>query len=273
MSRFVQFYLAWVALFSVGVSVAGAAANDPATAGVRYEQRNGQTLPLSVSFFEEQGQSHPLSAYFGTEPVVMIFGYFRCNQLCSVISDATIDALRQLRPEAVGHFHLLYVSIDPTDTVMAAHDAKTRDVRRFGRPDGEANWHYLTGQQASIEQLTRAAGFVYRYDEASKQYAHPSGFLIATSQGVISQYFLGVDFSEKDLATGMRRAAAGETGPTVFELLLLCFHGQGISGKYGVLIWRVLEVATATTVLGVATLIGYLLRDERRQRWARGGVR
>jgi protein SCO1/2 len=272
MKRLAFLFLVGLAALCVGARSGVAAENDPA-AGVRYEQRNGQTLPLSVSFFDEDGQRHALSDYFGSEPVVLVFGYFRCNQLCSVVSDATIDALRQLRPEAVGHFRLLYVSIDPTDTIAAAHDAKARDVRRFGRPDAQANWHYLTGPETSIEQLTRAAGFIYRYDEASKQYAHPSGFLIATPQGLISRYFLGVDFPEKDLATSMRRAAEGKAGPSVFELLLLCFHGQGISGKYGTLIWRTLQVATSLTVLGLAALVGYLLREERRGRWAEGGAR
>jgi len=272
MKRGLLLFFVSVTVYFLGACLSCAATNDPATAGVRYEQRNGQTVPLSLTFFDEQGQRHALSDYFGAEPVVMVFGYFRCNQLCSVVSDATIDALRQLRPEMVGHFRLLYVSIDPTDTVMAAHDARARDVRRFGWPDAERNWHYLTGQEAAVQQLTRAAGFVYRYDEASKQYAHPSGFLIATPQGLISRYFLGVDFPEKDLAVSMRRAADGQTGPTVFELLLLCFHGQGISGKYGELIWRTLQVATAATVLGLATLIGYLLREERRHRWVEGGA-
>jgi len=273
MKRIIRLMILMATAIFAGANLGLAATMDPATAGVRYEQRNGQTLPLSVSFFDEHGQRRPLSDYFGSEPVVIIFGYFRCNQLCSVVSDATIGALRQLRPEAVGHFRLLYVSIDPTDTVMAAEEAKERDVRRFARPGAEASWHYLTGTESSIEQLTRAAGFVYRYDEASKQYAHPSGFLIATQQGIISRYFLGVDFPEKDLAVSMRRAAEGKTGPTAFELLLLCFHGQGISGKYGTLIWRTLQVATSLTVLGLALLIVYLLRAERRQRWAEGGAR
>ena len=209
MRRAVLIFLNVIAALLLGVPTLTAAENDPATAGVRFEQRNGQTLPLSLSFFDEQGQTHPLADYFGSEPVVVIFGYFRCNQLCSVVSDATILALRQLRPEAVGHFRLLYVSIDPTDTVMAAHDAKARDVRRYDRPGAAANWHYLHGTESSIEQLTRAAGYIYRYEAPSKQNAHPSGFLIATPQGSISRYFLGVDFPEKDLATCIRRAAVG----------------------------------------------------------------
>ncbi len=264
--------IALIFAFLLGTPGRMTAADYTNDGGIHFEQRNGQTLPLGLTFFDEEGRERKLAEFFGHEPIVMIFGYFRCTQLCSVVSDATIDALRPLRPEKVGAFGLLYISIDPTDTPTGAHEAKDRDVRRFGRPKAEKNWHYLTGSPAAIEQLTRAAGFGYRYDSNSKQYAHPSGFLVLTTGGIISRYFLGVDFPEKDLASAMRRAAEGKAGPTAFDLLLLCFHGEGISGKYGLLIWRCLEVATASTVIGLASLIGYMLWMEKYPRLAERGA-
>jgi protein SCO1/2 len=95
-------------------------------------------------------------------------------------------------------------------------------------------------------------------------YAHPSGFLVATPDGRISQYFLGVDFDAHELASGLERAAAGKTGQPVFNLLLACARGLGISGRYGKLIWACLTAGVVVTVGAVAGGIGWMLRAERR---------
>src|SRR5205823_4562564 len=85
-----------------------------------------------------------------------------------------------------------------------------------------------------------------------------------TPTGVISRYFLGLDFSAKEAAEAIRRAAAGKTGASVYDLLLICFRGDAISGRYGLIIWRTLQVAVSLTVLGLAFGIGWMLRQERR---------
>ena len=241
--------------------------------GVRYEQRIGEQLPLDTVFTDSAGAPRRLGDFFHGEPVILCFGYARCPQLCSIIADATNDTLRRLAPTAGRDFQLVHVSIDPTETTADTKAAETLAVRRYGRTGAAAGWHYLTGTKETIARVTQAAGFHFLYNPDSKIYAHASGFLIATPTGVISRYFLGVDFSADDVAPALRRAAEGKTGITVYDLLILCCRGGKIGGRYGAIIWDALGASVALTVTGLFGGIGWMLYQERRERNVAAGLR
>jgi protein SCO1/2 len=136
-------------------------------------------------------------------------------------------------------------------------------VRAYGRGGATAGWHYLTGPEPAVRAVADAAGFAYRLDPLTRQYAHPSGFVVVTPRGVVSRYFLGIDFRPKEVADALERAGRGETGQPVFNLVLECFRGDFITGRYGRLIWRALQAAVGLTVIAVFGGIGWMLRQER----------
>lgn len=245
------------------------AADAPFAGMVKFEQRIGNRLPLTTLFRDSAGQAHVLGDYFRGKPVVLYFGYARCPQLCSIVADGTVAALRQIRPEVGSEVSVVSLSIDPTETVAENKSRQTEAVRRYGRAGAPEGWNFLTGTETSIRALTDAAGFHYTYYPRSRQFAHPSGFVVITAQGVISSYFLGVDFTPVEVAQAIKRANEGGTGHAVFDLLLLCFRGDGISGRYGAIIWRILSVAVLGTVLALGGGIAWMLRNERRH--ATGG--
>ncbi len=259
--------IAGVALMLAGPSASLLAQGDPTAPGVRYEQRIGAALPLDAVVRDETDARRTLGDFFGHRPVVLIFGYARCPQLCSVVSNSAVESLRQLVETAGEAFDVVYVSIDPTDGANDLAAMKRRDVRRYGRSPPTA-WHYVSGDVASLRRIAAAAGFHFEYDPRSRLYGHPSGFLIATPGGVVSRYFLGIDYAPKDIAAALRRAAAGKTGESVFDLLLLCARGDGVRGKYGRVIWIALDVGVIGTVGLLGWGIARMLRDERRRQHA-----
>jgi protein SCO1 len=262
--------LAWFARVA-----SGAAAVSPANAdllGVRYEQKIGVALPLDAIVHDETGALRPLRTFFAGRPVVVWFGYARCPQLCSVVADATVETLRRLVPSVGGNFDVLYISIDPTDTPRDLAGLKARDAGRYGRTETKSAWHYVGGSTAAVEQIASAAGFHFTFDPRSKLYAHPSGFVVVTPQGVVSRYFLGVDYAPKDVASALRRAADGKTGESVFDLLLVCARGVGVNGRYTRMVWIALDVGVVATVGLLGWGIARMLRDDRRRTIALGRV-
>ena len=249
------------------------AARLPAQSPLAYDQRIGERLPLATPLVDELGRTAPLADAFRGRPLLLIFGYYKCPQLCSVVERGTVDALRELGPTVGRDFDLAYLSIDPTDTPADARIQRATAVRAYGRGAATAGWHYLTGPEPAVRAVADAAGFAYRYDPLTRQYAHPSGFVVLTPQGVISQYFLGIDFAPKAVAAALDRAAQGKTGQPVFNLVLECFRGDFITGRYGRAIWRTLQVAVALTVLALFGGNGWMLRQERAApRPAEGGA-
>lgn len=245
-----------------------AAARGDGTENVRFEQRIGARLPLETPWRDTAGKTHVLGEFFHARPVVLYFGYAACPQLCAVAADETVTALRQIRPQVGREVEVVMLSIDPTEGVVAARERELDALRRYGDPAARAGWHYLRGSREAIAAVTAAAGFHFVYDPRSKQYAHPSGFVVVTPGGVVSRYFLGVDFQPVEVASAIKRAGAGKTGAPAANFLLRCFRGDGIAGRYGGLIWRVLMVAVSVTVLLLAGGVGWMLYEERRARRA-----
>lgn len=258
---------AWLMALAAVFALATLHAAPVPEADVRFDQRIGERIPLDTIFTDTAGVRRPLQTYFhGRQPVVLYFGYAKCPQLCTVVADATVATLRQVRESVGRDFQVVSISIDPTETAEENRGRQERAVKRYGRTGAGAGWHALTGDAAAIQAVTAAAGFRFKYDPDSRQYAHPSGFVVVTPQGVISRYFFGVDFASGDVAAALRRAGEGRTGEPVFALLLRCFHGDGITGRYGRIIWNGLWVAVALTVAALVGGVGWMLAQEWRQR-------
>jgi protein SCO1/2 len=251
-------------LLFLALPALAASASTPVPDAVGFEQRIGEQLPLGTRLTDARGVSRPLGDYFGRRPVVLIFNYFRCPEMCSLVSGGAIDALRAIRPSAGGDYEVLTVSIDPTDTPAIAAERERQDVAHYGRTGASAGWHTLVGGQARVAALADAAGFHYRYDPRSGQYAHPSGIIIVSPRGVVSRYFMGVDFPAGDLAEALRNAGANRTGDSAFSLLFVCFQGDAAQGRYSRVIWVALWASVAATLLGVFGGIAWMVRQERR---------
>jgi protein SCO1/2 len=253
-----------VAVFAASVAIAahlGAAAPE-----VGFEQRIGQRLPMDTLFTDGDGVTRPLSSYIEGRPAVLIFDYFRCPELCSLVASGTTDSLRQLGATVGKDYSVVTVSIDPTDTPQMAESRRLSQVLRYGRTGASVGWHVLVGKATAIDGLATAAGFHYRYDSRSQQYAHPSGLVVVSPTGVISSYFLGIDFAAPRMASALRRAAQEKTGTSVFSLLFVCFEGGSPAGRYGGLIWAILSASVALTVAAVIGGIAWMLRNERMAR-------
>jgi len=235
-------------------------------ASVGFEQRLGAQVPGDVVLRDETGTATTFAELLAGKPAVLVFGYSRCPQLCSVVANGIVQTLRAVKQTAGRDFSVVYVSIDPSDTTRDLAALKRRDVGRYGRSKVAGGWHYVTGTEAAIRRLTTAAGFRFTYDERQKLFSHASGFVVLTPDGRASQYFLGVDFDAQDIAHALERAADGKTGQSVFNLVLRCARGLGISGKYGKVIWVSLEIAVTLTVIVVFGGIAWMLWQERRGR-------
>jgi len=237
---------------------AGAAGQAP----LAFEQRLGEQLPLDSRLVDEAGHAVRLGDYFGSRAALLIFGYYKCPQLCSVLERNVIDLLRELQPTVGRQFDVIYVSIDPGDGPADARIERNSAARSYGRGPAVGGWHYLTGREAEVRAVAAAAGFAYRYDPVTRQYMHPTGFIAVTRSGVISRYFPGLDFPSSDVAAAIRRAGQGKTGETAFNLVLECFRGSGVTGRYGHVAWRALEWGVALTMAGLFGGIGWMLHEE-----------
>ena len=86
----------------------------------------------------------------------------------------------------------------------------------------------MTGTQANIDALTKAVGFGYVKipgpDGKLTQFAHASAIQIVTPEGKLAQYYMGVEYSPKDLLLGLDEASSNRIGSPVDNILTYCYH-------------------------------------------------
>ena len=230
---------------------------------VAIEQKLNQQVPLDLVFRDEEGKERKLGEFFGQKPVILSLVYYDCPMLCTQVLNGLVGSMKALKFNAGREYEVVTVSFDPREGPQLAREKKEGYLRRYGREGAGAGWHFLTGDQASIDALTDAVGFRYAWDEETKQFAHASAIMILTPEGKLSRYFYGIDYAPKDVRLGLVEASNNRIGSPVDQILLYCFHYDPRTGKYGFAIMNTLRAAGVATFLGLGLLIFVLKRRER----------
>ena len=234
-----------------------------AVRNVGIDQRLNEQIPLDLVFTDESGKVVRLGDFFGSKPVIFTLVYHECPMLCSELLDGLLRTLRVLKFDVGKDFDVVTVSFNPEEDATIARSVKETYIKRYKREGAEAGWHFLTGEKASIEKLTKAVGFRYGYDSAKRLYIHAAGIMVVTPQGRLSRYFYGIEFSANDLRLGLVEASQNKIGSVVDQILLYCYHYDPVTGKYGLVIMTIIRILGITFVLAMVSCVVYLLRRER----------
>lgn len=226
----------------------------------RLEQKLDAQIPLDLAFKNETGETVTLGSLLGQRPAVLVMAYYECPMLCTMVLNGLVKALNVINLQMGEDYDVITVSIDPRETPALAAAKKVSYVKEYRRGGAEAGWHFLTGDAAAIATLTDTVGFRYRYDEASKQFAHASGIMVVTPAGKLSKYFYGIEYSARDLRLGLVDAGQGRVGTTVDEVLLWCFHYDPVNGRYSVAVLNIMRIAAALTVAAMVAWVAMARR-------------
>jgi len=232
---------------------------------VGFDQKVGSQLPLDARFRDENGKSVRLGDYFGQRPVVLSFVYYRCPLLCTLAERAVARALKPLNFTPGRELEVVFVSFDPTDSPADAAAKRAETLAAYGRPEGDASWHFLTGEPESIAAVTGAAGFRYLPDGVG-QFAHATGVVVATADGRPARYLYGADYAPRDLQLALVEAGKGEVGGVVEQAMLICFQYDASLGKYTAATLFLLKIGGTLTLAAVSGFVMLSLRRERRAR-------
>jgi protein SCO1 len=237
--------------------------------GVGIDQHLNTQLPLGLTFTDESGRVVPLSTYFGKRPAILALVYYRCPMLCSEELDGLTSALEMVNFVPGKDFNIIVVSIDPTEGTDLAAAKKRTYVKRYGHPETANGWHFLTGTQANIDALTRAVGFRYVKipgpDGKLTQFAHASSIQIVTPEGKLAQYYMGVEYSPKDLLLGLDEASSNRIGSPVDNILTYCYHYDPKTNTHSLIVSRVVQLGGLVTIVLLGGFMMVMFRHDYRQ--------
>jgi protein SCO1/2 len=229
-------------------------------------QHLNQQLPLDATFVDESGKSVKLGDYFGKHPAILALVYYTCPMLCSEEMDGLTSSLEMVKLTPGKDFDVVIVSIDPSDTPEQAAKSKALYVKRYGRPETASGWHFLTGQRPAIDAVTNAVGFGYVRvpgpDGKLSQFAHASSIEIVTPEGKLAQYYLGVEYSPKDMLLGLIDASGNKIGSPVANILTYCYHYDPQTNRHSLIIARVVQFGGMITVAGLGGFMFLMFRRD-----------
>ena len=260
-----------LAIYAIVASyVSGAApASDPhlppSLNGIGIEQKLNAQVPLDTMFRDESGGAVPLRTYFVNKPVILVPVYYTCPNLCSQILSGVVAALRPLSLKPGRDFEVVAMSFNPADTPQEAAAKRDHYSHSYSSKAGTTGWHFLVGVQKSIDAVTQAIGFRYRWDPVNKMFIHASGIMLLTPEGRLSRYLYGVEYEPKDLKLGLIETSRNRIGSPVDQILLFCYHYDPTTGKYGAVVINMLRTAAALTLVLLAGALLFFWQQDIRQ--------
>jgi protein SCO1 len=263
-----RFYAAMLlALF--GVATVSASAQQVTTPSILNKvgitQNLNAQIPPDLMFRDETGKSVRIGDFFGQKPIVLSLVYFDCPALCTEVLNGELRTMNAISLNLGKDFEAVTISFEPKDTPALAKAKRDVYIGQYGRPGAVGHWHFLTGEQQSIDALTNATGFRYAYDSSIRQYAHAAAILVLTPDGRIDRYFYGVQYPARDVRLGLVEASEGKIGTLTDHALLYCYQYDPMTGKYGVVVINVLRAAGGLTVLLLGIFMTMMFLRERKR--------
>jgi protein SCO1 len=256
------------ASLAIGFLVAGIASAAPSLRAppdllsqVGFDQELGAQLPLDARFHEANGASVELRDVLGGRPALLVPGYYHCINLCSVVRAGVAHAIARSGLTAGSDFAVILLSVDPREGPADAGNAQRSDAaQRLGADI--TRWHYLTAAPALSGAIMRGIGFRYLFDARNGEYDHDVGIVLLSAGGQVTQYLFGAQFEPQTLRLALVNASQGRIGNLVDHFLLMCCDYDPATGRYGVVVARVMQVLGLVTALALAAFVVLLRRGE-----------
>ena len=233
---------------------------------VGVQQHLNQQLPMDAAFVDDTGKQVHLGDYFGKHPALVTLVYYNCPMLCSEELDGLTGALEMVKLVPGKDFEVVVLSIDPTETPELAAKKKAFYLKRYGHPETAAGWHFLTGGAPAIDAVSSAIGFGYVKvpgpDGRLTQFAHASSIEVVTTNGKVAQYYLGVEYSPKDVLLGLIEASDNKIGSPVANILTYCYHYDPETNKHSLIVARVVQFGGMVTMAGLGGFIFLMFRRD-----------
>ncbi len=234
------------------------------TREVKFVQKLDEQIPLDLRFRDSNGTEVRLGDLVKDKPVILSLVYYECPMLCTQVLNGLSASLRQLDSLAIGtDYDVVTISIDPKETPELSAKKKAGYVKALGADGGDRGWHFLTGDQLSIDAICDSVGFRYFYDEEVGEYAHAGGVVILTPSGKVSRYFIDVVFPKLDMRLALVESSEGRIGSLVDAITLLCFRHDPATGKYGLVVTNVVRLGAGLTLSLLLIFIVSMLRRDR----------
>jgi len=218
-------------------------------------QRIGEKIPADILFRDSEGTPVRFGDVIEGRPAIVVPVYFECLKGCRLIEENLIKTLAKLHVSdalQIGRdFELVFVSIDPTESVEIAARKKQVFLDNFEQPETAKGWHLLVGSETEVQRFSSAVGFKYSIDPQTGDINHPIGSVTVAGDGTITAYTIGDQIPTKVLLNSLELAKTGKLAEPADQSTMFGCITPPVSPYRNM-------VLTAMQVLGAMTILGFI---------------
>jgi protein SCO1/2 len=219
----------------------------------------GETIPLDLKFLNEDSVPVTLGQLID-KPTILSFVYYDCPGICTYLQEGVSDLVANSDLWIGTDYNIITISFNYRDKPSAAI-LKKQNFTTAIPVDKRKNWHYLTGDSASINTILTSAG--YKIKIAGLDFSHPSGIIILSPKGKITRYFYGLSYLPFDFKMAVIEAQKGLARPTINKVLEFCFSYDQEDKKYSLQVTKV--AATIIIFFAVLLFLILIIRSKKRK--------
>jgi len=249
-----------------GLPCGGRAAEDdlpPPLQGVNIEEKLGARVPQGAVFLDQDGKPVRLGDVLAKgKPVVAALVYYECPMLCGLVLGGMARGMKETGLELGKDYQAVSVSFDPREKPSQALVRQKGLLQALDKADAKDAWPFLVGLEKDIRSVTEAVGFHYKFDEATKQYAHAAAIFVLTPDGRVSRYLYGVEFPGRDLRLALVEAGDGKVGTSFDRFLLTCYRYDPLARKYVPYAMGMVRAGALLVLFGLAGALAFYWRRE-----------
>lgn len=231
--------------------------------GLDVVEKIGKPVDLNLEFQSETGRVVKLKSLIKPDrPTILALAYYECPMLCTLVLNGLVQSLDKVEWTAGEQFNVVTISVDPRETPQMAGVKRQAYLAAYGR-DVKGNWPFLTDYQDNVKKLATQVGWTYRYDERTKQYAHPAALVVLTPDGRVARYLYGVKFRPLDVRLALTEAGEGKVGGFTEKVLMFCYQYDPSSQSYVMFARRFMSAGGALVMLILGGILVHFWRRER----------
>jgi len=234
--------------------------------GVGFTEKIGQSLPLNLTFTNQQGKKVALKDLFSDKPVIVQMVYHSCPMLCDMLLNAYIDGARDMKNKLGKDYKVITLSIDPSEELDVTQNKRKAYLDTLGnlseaQKDG---WIFLQGDSLSISKFTEATGFKYKL-LPDGEYSHQAGLVIVNPDGKIKQYLYGLHYSAFTLDQSLLSGKAKQNLTMQDKVMMFCYRYNPQKAEYVLFAENFMKLGGVLVVLVVGFFLVLLWSKEKRR--------
>jgi protein SCO1/2 len=231
----------------------------------------GQRVPRGLRFVDGHGATVSVDELLARgKPLLVTLGYYHCPMLCNLVHEGLAKAIRDGGLQPGRDFLGLAVSVDPDEDPKSANTQQGRLLRAL-QHERKDDWSFVMGTvrqspdrgpDPDVKRLAESVGFRYKYDPASKLFAHSAVAFVLSPGGIISRYLYNVEFKARDLRFALVEASGGKVGTSLDRVLLSCFKYDPMTHRYTPFAEAFVRIGAMLSFLALVGLLAVLWRRE-----------